>query len=460
MQWKSEKVLVIGLDCAPPRLLFEDFRGSLPNLGRLMDEGISLPLRSCHPPITIPAWMVSTTGVNPGEMGIYGFRHRKNHSYKDIWITTSDRIRVPKVWDLLGREGKRSILVSVPPSYPPYKVRGHLVSCFITPDADREFTYPSDLKKELKDLVGEYPFDVVFRTEKRDHLLEGLYEKTTKSFKVIEYLMKKKPWEFFMFVEIGVDRIHHAFWQYFDTAHPGYELNHKYKNAIFDYYKFLDDRIGRLLSLLDEKTTVIVMSDHGAKAMKGAFCINEWLIQEGYLVLKKYPDETKPFGELEVDWLRTRAWGWGGYHARIFINKKGREQEGIVEEKDYEPLREELIEKLSNLRGPQGEVWQTGAYTTESLYPKLCGDYPDLMIYLDDLSWRSAGTVGRKSLYLGENDTGPDGAVHDWNGVFILWDGRGKVPFIDETSSFVGIEEVASIILRLFGLPGQSRNEQ
>ncbi len=459
MKWKSEKVLVIGLDCAPPRLLYKDFRDSLPNMGRLMDEGISLRLRSCHPPITIPAWMVSTTGVNPGEMGIYGFRHRKDHSYKDIWITTSDRIKVPKIWDLLAREDKKSILVGIPPSYPPYKVHGHLISGFLTPDADREFTYPSDLKRELKDLVGEYPFDVLFRTEKRGRLLEELYEKTTKSFKVIEYLMKKKPWEFFMFVEIGVDRIHHAFWKYFDATHPGYEPGHKYENAILDYYRFLDDRIGELLSLLDEKTTVIVMSDHGAKAMKGAFCINEWLIQEGYLVLKTYPDEVKSFGGLEVDWSRTRAWGWGGYHARIFINRKGRESEGIVEERDYEPLRKELIEKLSSLKGPQGEVWQTRAYTVEELYPVLNGDYPDLVVYLDNLSWRSAGTVGRKSIYLGENDTGPDDAVHDWDGVFIVWDKRGKVPGLDENSSFLPIEEVAPVILRLFGLPNEPRGK-
>lgn len=452
MEWRSEKVFVIGMDCAPPRLLFDEFRDSLPNLRMLMDEGISLPLRSCHPPITIPAWMVATTGKNPGEMGIYGFRHRKDYSYKDFWITTSDRIEVPKVWDSLARQGKRSILVGIPPSYPPYEVHGHLISCFITPDTNREFTYPSGLKKELDNLVGEYLFDVVFRTEERDRLLEALYEMSTNGFKVIEYMMKEKPWEFFMFVEIGVDRIQHAFWKYFDSTHPKHEPNHKYKNAILDYYKFLDDHIGRLLSLLDEKTTVLVMSDHGAKAMKGALCINEWLIQEGYLVLKKYPDEISSFGELEVDWSRTRAWGWGGYHARIFINKKGREREGIVEEKGYEPLREELIEKLSELRGPEGEIWQTRAYPIEKLYPKLNGDYPDLMVYLDNLCWRSAGTVGRRSLYLGENDTGPDDAVHDWDGIFILWDRRGRIPFIDESISFLRIEEITPTILRLFGI--------
>ncbi len=452
MQWKSKKVLVIGLDATPPRLLFDEFRESLPNLKKLIDEGIALHLRSCHPPITIPAWMVAATGKSPGEMGVFGFRHRKNNSYKDIWISTSDRIEVERVWERLAKEGKRSILVGVPPSYPPYPVNGHLVSCFITPDAQRDFTYPVSLKTELEELVGEYLFDVVFRTEDRDRLLEGLLDMTKRNFQVIEYLMKEKPWEFLMFVEIGVDRIQHAFWKYFDRDHPKYEPGNRYENAILDYYKLVDAHVGRLLSLIDEETSVLVMSDHGAKAMKGAFCINEWLIEEGYLVLKKYPDEVVSFGNLEVDWSRTRAWGWGGYHARIFINKEGREPEGIVKESEFEPLREELKERLANLRGPQGEEWETKSYSTEDLYPEIKGDYPDMMIYLDNLSWRSAGTVGRRSLYLGENDTGPDDAVHDWNGVFVLWDRRGKVPFIDETSSSMGIEEIAPVILRLFGL--------
>jgi len=449
--WNAKKVLVIGLDSTPPRLLYQDFRDSLPNIRTLIDEGLSLRLRSCHPPITIPAWMVAATGKDPGEMGVYGFRHRKGHSYNDMWITTSDRIHVPKVWDILAEKGKRSIMVGIPPSYPPYQVHGHLVSCFITPDEKKQFTYPAALKKEIEELVGTYIFDVVFRTEDRDRLLEGLHEMTHKNFQVIEYLIREKPWEFLMFVEIGVDRIQHAFWKYFDSAHPKHEPNHKYKDAILNYYRMLDGHIGRLLSLLDEDTSVIIMSDHGAKAMKGAFCINEWLIQEGYLALKSYPDEVKSLEKLKVDWSRTRAWGWGGYHARIFINKKGREPEGIVKEKDYQSLREELIERLCGVKGPSGEVWQTSAHPVEELYPTLRGDYPDLMVYFDNLSWRSAGTVGRKSIYLGENDTGPDDAVHDWDGVFILWDSRGRATTAEGATS-LGIAEITPIILRLFGI--------
>ena len=80
---KKTKVLVVGLDCAGPELIFEKFRDELPNLSMMVDEGVYGRLESCHPPITIPAWAVMFTGKSPGRLGLYGFRHRKGNSYTD-----------------------------------------------------------------------------------------------------------------------------------------------------------------------------------------------------------------------------------------------------------------------------------------------------------------------------------------------------------------------------------------
>ena len=70
----SQKVAVIGLDCADPRLVFDRWRDELPNLGRLIEAGTWGPLRSVDPPITVPAWSCMMSGRDPGELGIYGFR--------------------------------------------------------------------------------------------------------------------------------------------------------------------------------------------------------------------------------------------------------------------------------------------------------------------------------------------------------------------------------------------------
>lgn len=421
MSQRKPKLLVIGLDSMPSSPLFEELKDELPNIKKMIDNGISSVLESCHPPITIPAWMVMMTSKSPGKLGIYGFRHRKGFSYNEGWIANSQSIKEKKLWDYLAQEGKRVCLVGVPPGYPPIQVNGKMVSCFITPSDKNQYTYPAALKDEIEALVGKYLFDVVFRTEDRDAILTQLYDMTEKRFKLIKYLMSKESWDYMMFVEIGVDRLHHAFWKFYDKNHPKYVPGNKYENVIREYYKLIDQKIGELLSLVDDDTYVLVVSDHGTAGMKGCFCINEWMVKEEYLTLKKYPDKQTDLDKCEVDWTKTKAWGWGGYYARIFLNVKGREPNGVIPMEEYENAREELKQKLIQIKGPNGELFKNKVYTPEELYGEPIGDKPDLMVYFDDLYWRSAGTIGHNSLYLSENDTGPDDSVHWYDGIFILY---------------------------------------
>ncbi len=429
------KLLVIGLDSAPPELVFEKFRDELPNIRSLMEEGVYARMRSCHPPITIPAWMVMATSKSPGRLGLYGFRHRKGYAYTDGWIANSQSVKEEKIWDVLAGTGNKVCIVGVPPSYPITPVKGNMISCFITPDSNREYTYPPELKKEVEELVGPYPFDVEFRIDNREELLKNLIDMTEKHFRVIDHLLTTREWDLFMFVEIGLDRMHHAFWKYFDKAHPKYEQGNPFETVALDYYKRLDEHIGRVVALVPEDTIVLVVSDHGAKGMRGAFCVNEWLIQEGYLVLQEKPREVTDIDKAMIDWTRTKAWGWGGYYARIFFNVKGRELNGIIDPADLEREQGELARRLKEICDQTGRRMETEVYKPEDLYSVSVGDKPDLMVYFDDLYWRSAGTVGHGGLYLAENDTGPDDAVHAQYGIFILRDkqlrSRGKLPDID-----------------------------
>ena len=442
------KVLTIGLDCAAPELIFQEFIDELPNFRKLMSEGTYGRLKSCIPAITIPAWLVMMTSKSPGELGLYGFRHRKGYSYRDMWIANSLVIKQEALWDILGKEGRKVCLVGVPPSYPPFAVNGNLISCFITPGADREYTYPAGLKEEIEGVVGEYIFDVEFRVEEREELLKQIYEMTEQRFKVIRYLLQNKEWDFFMWVEIGVDRIHHAFWKFFDKGHHLYQPGNRFEGAIRDYYRYIDDRVGQILSLIDSDTAVLVVSDHGAKGMKGAFCINEWLVKEGYLALKAGPQEKISLEKAEVDWAKTKAWGWGGYYARIFLNVEGREQQGMIKPQNYETEREEISRRLKQVKGPGGESWKTRVFKPEEIYSQKRGDPPDLMVYFDDLCWRAAGTIGHGTCYLPENDIGPDDAVHAEDGIFILYNPRGK-PGRELNAS---IFDIAPSILHLMGL--------
>jgi len=443
------KAMLIGLDCAAPDLVFNRFRDKLPNLRRMMELGVYGKLESSDPPITIPAWTVMASSRSPGVLGLYGFRHRRDNSYKDIWIASSRRVRAKRLWDHVADSGGKSCLVGIPPSYPPFPVDGWLVGGFITPDTKRNYTYPEELAKEIEDLVGEYPVDVEFRIEDKRNLVRDLFEMTEKHFEVLKHLASTKDWSFFMFVEIGLDRVHHAFWKYFDESHYLHESGSEFETVVEDYYVFLDTKVGELLELLDNDTIVFVASDHGGKPMKGAFCINTWLVEQGLLKLKEPVSKVSRLTEVDVNWENTVAWGWGGYYARVFLNLKGREAHGVVEPEDYERVRDGIADKLRAIRGPEGEEWNNIVLKPEDIYPECRGDPPDLMVYFDDLYWRSAGTMGHGRLYLPENDTGPDDAVHDKMGMYILYDPKKDLSGRTED---LNILDVAPTLMSAMGM--------
>ncbi|MGH3034385.1 MAG: alkaline phosphatase family protein, partial [Gaiellaceae bacterium] len=288
----ASRVLVLGLDCAAPQWVFDRWLDELPTIRSLTERGAYGVLRSCDPPITVPAWSSMTSSRNPGALGFYGFRNRRDHSYDAMAFADSRAVRVPRVWDLLSMQGRPVIVLGVPQTYPVSRVNGVMISCFLTPDTERsQYTYPAELKGEIEGLVGHYMVDVAgFRTNEKERLLEQIEEMTDKRFRVAEHLLETRPWDLFFMVEMGTDRIHHGFWRFFDTEHRLYEPGNPYEAAVLDYYKALDEKMARLLRFADEETAVLVVSDHGAKRMDGGVCVNEWLRREGYLVLKEEPE--------------------------------------------------------------------------------------------------------------------------------------------------------------------------
>ncbi len=225
-----------------------------------------------------------------------------------------------------------------------------------------------------------------------------------------------------MMVEMGVDRIHHAFWKHMDPRHPGYISNSPFSEAIHEYYRHVDKRIGELLSYCGEETTVLVVSDHGARPLMGGICINEWLQMAGYLTLREQPSGLVSLEEAAIDWKRTKAWGAGGYYARVFMNVRGREPEGIIPLPAYERERAVLAEQLRAIPGPDGRPLGNRVFIPQQIYQNVRGVAPDLIVYFDDLAWRSVGTVGGSELYTMENDTGPDDANHAQYGLMIYYD--------------------------------------
>ncbi|MFN2589521.1 MAG: alkaline phosphatase family protein [Actinomycetota bacterium] len=452
---EGPRVAVIGLDCATPQLLFDRMADEIPNINALLQRSMHGDLASITPPITIPAWACAMSGKTPGQLAIYGMRNRKDTTYDGLSIATSLAVKEPQVWDLLGRQGKKSLLIGVPPGFPPTPLEGWRLSCFLTPPSADSFTYPTELGSEVSDILGgdEYIFDIPnFREQGFDHVHDQLYKMTERRFRLASRLVKTKPWDFFMLVEMATDRLHHVFWHHFDPAHPKYDAGNKFETAFQDYYRFLDEQVGQLLDALPDDCVTILMSDHGARPMVGGVCFNDWLMQEGYLAMSEDVTEQTPIAKAPIDWARTVAWGDGGYYGRLFVNLKGREPQGTVDPSEYERVRDELIERLEKMTGPDGEVLETKVYKPQDVYPEVRGVAPDLIVYFGDLEWRSVGAVRAGTVadvFTYENDTGPDGANHDRTGVFAMAGVPGQPTGRTEGLRLI---DVGPTILKLYGI--------
>lgn len=419
------RVVVIGLDCLTPQLFFDAWLDELPTFNKLVEAGTWGRLRSVDPPITVPAWSCMMSGYNPSQLGLYGFRHRRIGTYDALYFATSERVTKPRVWDRLGAAGLSSGIMGVPQTFPVKKLKGWMVSGFLAPDTDAVFTFPDPLKEQLDAAIGApYMLDVDdFRSDDRERILRDIHTMTERRFKAFRHLVEKRACDFMMVVEMGSDRIHHAFWRYIDPTHRLYEPGNRFEHSVLDYYKKLDDELAATLALLDDDCQVYVVSDHGARPMHGGFCINDWLREQGLLTLTSQPAGQTKFKESMVDWSRTKVWAWGGYYARIFVNLEGREPQGQVPAADYEAFLAELTERLMTLDGPDGEPMGNRVMRPKDLSPDgtAAGDWPDLMVYFGDLAYRSIGSVGNdhEGFFVFSNDTGPDDANHDHDGIFV-----------------------------------------
>ena len=455
---RRKKVLVIGLDCAPPELVFDQWRDELRNFNRIMDDGVWGKLESCIPAITVPAWSSMMSSKDPGTLGFYGFRNRGDYSYEKNTLANSNSVKTDRVWDILSRAGKKVITVGVPQTYPPKPVNGIQVGCFLTPSTrnlDKPYTYPASVMQEIEATVGDYLVDVPnFRTNDKDYLLRQIYTMTEKRFKLVKRWITEKDWDFFMFVEMGTDRIHHGLWKYHDPTHHKYEVHPTLNQSIYNYYRYIDGEIGQILDLVDEdNTTIIIVSDHGAKKMDGGICVNEWLIREGYLVLKSQPATLTSIDKCEIDWSKTRVWGDGGYYARIFLNIEGREPQGSVKPGEVEALRDELKAKFEALVDHNGVNIGTTVYKPQKIYKECNGVPPDLIVYFGDLFWRSVGTVGHGSIYTFDNDTGPDDCNHAQFGIVIKHDPEAREGPGGHQLTGLQLMDMAPTILKQFNMP-------
>jgi predicted AlkP superfamily phosphohydrolase/phosphomutase len=178
------------------------------------------------------------------------------------------------------------------------------------------------------------------------------------------------------------DRVQHMFFRCLDETHPSNRDKEfkKYGNVIEELYMRMDQMLGRVLDKIKGNTVVVVISDHGFAQFKRGVNLNTWLFQNGYLTTKEGKITSGDWFE-GVDWDKTKAYSLG--LAGIFINRKDRESNGIVEDgEEFQALKAELIEKLSGLRDEEtGNVAIRKVINTQGAFSgPYAIDAPDLLI--------------------------------------------------------------------------------
>ncbi len=398
-----QRWLILGLDGATFDVFEPLMRsGRMPNLQRMVHEGVAGTLLSTKPPMTPAAWTTFMTGKGPGKHGIIDFERyepRTGH----LSFNSTFQIREKTIWEILSSKGYRVGSINLPMTYPPTPVNGFMISGFETPSVDVDFTYPADLKGEILRRFPNYSYKTQWKRKvlKGDQLYRDNLEYIKRTFwqglDLAKFCTDRfGGWDVMMVLLKFVDNLQHKAWKYIDPNLPPDRSARS--QAAAECFTELDRVIGEFEAFARQQgATLMIMSDHGHGSLDGKVQPNLLLKDWGYLKLRDVASRWRTRGrylldrmlfkkrgrfatddlsierELAVDWTGTKACVMhAGIYGFLYINLRGRQPDGIVQPGEYEALREALRERLLALRtrGPSGREVQVfpEVHKAEDLY--------------------------------------------------------------------------------------------
>ncbi len=257
----------------------------------------------------------------------------------------------------------------------------------------------------------------------------------------------------------STDRIQHIFWATRDPAHPLYDRAYaeKYGRVIDEYYRKMDRILGEVMKHVDDRTALMVFSDHGFSSFRRTVHINSWLAQNGFMTLTQQvsKDDRDAGGLFQyVDWKKTQAYALG--FGSIYLNLRGREKNGIVDPAtEAGAVSDRIIAGLTGLRDPEdGQPVVRNVYKNGDIYSGAqTGNSPDLVIGFQDgyrVSWQTA-VGGSPSEIIEDN-------LKKWSGDHII--DPSIVPGILLTNfptnkEHPGLMDIAPTVLDCFGMSGE-----
>ena len=250
--------------------------------------------------------------------------------------------------------------------------------------------YPSGYSEELSQAVGRFytqgfPEDTkalsngIFSNEEFLKQSKLVLEERLKAF---EYEFSRFDDGFFFFYFSSIDQNTHMMWRTMDPNHPLYEpdASREVKEAVYYFYRRMDEVLGRVAAKMDNRSVLMVLSDHGFAPFGRELHLSTWLAENGFTAVQD-PDRMHDSEFYDyVDWNSTQAYvmGLNG----IYLNLLGREPFGSVLPRDAEKIKAEIAARLTDLRDPQtGGRVIAGVYDSREIYSGPFLDLaPDLIV--------------------------------------------------------------------------------
>ena len=335
----TPRVAFLGIDGLPYDLVANDPE-TFPTLSAIAEAGDGGAIDSIVPPESSACWPVLTTGVNPGETGVYGFQDREVGSY-DTYVPMGRDVQATRVWDRATAAGLDATVLNVPVTFPPQRDLQRMLSGYLSPEVDKA-AHPEELRAYLAE--ADYTLSVnaklghkADKTAFVEHARETLDGRAA----LFDRYVERDDWDLFVGAFTSPDRVNHFLW-------GDYRDSGEYREDFVDFYAALDSHIGSIRNALPDDVTLVVGSTHGFTRLDHDVYCNEWLEREGWLEYED--DDHGSLGDIGDD-----ARAYSLVPGRFYINLEGREPEGVVSESEYDEVRAELIADLEAWEGPNGK---------------------------------------------------------------------------------------------------------
>jgi predicted AlkP superfamily phosphohydrolase/phosphomutase len=198
-------------------------------------------------------------------------------------------------------------------------------------------------------------------------------------------MWEKIPWDIFMPVFTGSDRLAHFLWEAYEN--PG----HNYFDTFRHFFHELDRGIGMITQKIRSTDELIILSDHGMEKTTVEVNLNYFLKEQGFLNLgsdfnKRYRNIMEGSRAFVLD------------PARIYLNKKGKYPLGSVSPSEEEPILDELVNEFMGLSW-EGKRVIDKIYRRDEIYQgKQVQNGPDLVL-IPESGFHLRGKIDRQSIF-------------------------------------------------------------